>query len=204
MALTRKMLKAMGIEDEKIDQIIEAHTETVDALKEKAKTYEEKANQLDAVEKELDGYKANASSDYKEKYESEHKAFEDYKKEQSAKQLQAQRESAAKRFFESKNITGANLDIAMRGARDEIAALELDGDTIKDNAALDNLVKGMFSGLVVTKSKQGANTANPPDNMGGSKMSRADIYKKDEYGRYVMSASERQKALAENPELMKG
>ena len=33
MALTRKMLKAMGIEDDKIDQIIEAHTETVDGLK---------------------------------------------------------------------------------------------------------------------------------------------------------------------------
>ena len=32
MALTRKMLKAMGIEDEKIDQIIEAHTETTDPL----------------------------------------------------------------------------------------------------------------------------------------------------------------------------
>ena len=31
--LTRKMLKAMNIEDEKIEQIIEAHTETVDALK---------------------------------------------------------------------------------------------------------------------------------------------------------------------------
>ena len=29
MALTRKMLKAMGIEDDKIDQIIEAHSETM-------------------------------------------------------------------------------------------------------------------------------------------------------------------------------
>ena len=34
MALTRKFLKAMGIEDDKIDQIIDAHTETVTALKE--------------------------------------------------------------------------------------------------------------------------------------------------------------------------
>jgi hypothetical protein len=34
MALTRKMLKAMGIEEEKIEQIIEAHAETVDGLKE--------------------------------------------------------------------------------------------------------------------------------------------------------------------------
>ena len=39
MSLTRKMLKAMGIEDEKIDQIIEAHTETVDALKEQRDGY---------------------------------------------------------------------------------------------------------------------------------------------------------------------
>ena len=43
MALTRKMLKAMGIEDEKIDQIIEAHTETVDALKVERDQYKEDA-----------------------------------------------------------------------------------------------------------------------------------------------------------------
>ena len=35
MALTRKMLKAMGIEDEKIDQIIDEHAESVNALKTK-------------------------------------------------------------------------------------------------------------------------------------------------------------------------
>ena len=40
MTLTRKMLKAMGIEEEKIDQIIEAHAETVDGLNEKLKTAE--------------------------------------------------------------------------------------------------------------------------------------------------------------------
>ena len=32
MSLTRKMLKAMGIDEEKVDQIIETHAETVDAL----------------------------------------------------------------------------------------------------------------------------------------------------------------------------
>ena len=34
MALTRKMLKALDIEGDKADQIIEAHTDTVDGLKE--------------------------------------------------------------------------------------------------------------------------------------------------------------------------
>ena len=35
LALTRKKLKAMGIEDEKIDQIIDEHAESVNALKAK-------------------------------------------------------------------------------------------------------------------------------------------------------------------------
>ena len=203
MAMTRKGLKAMGLTDEQIDSIIEMHTETVDGLKDKLKTAEDKANKLDDVQKELDGLKANSGDDYKAKYEAEKKAFADYKADQTAKETKAAKEKAVKAYFEGKNITGANLDIAMRGCRDEIGAIELDGGKIKDTAALDALVNGTFAGLVVTKTVQGAQTANPPANNGGSKLTKADIFKKDDHGRYVMSTSERQKALAENPELMK-
>lgn len=204
MSMTRKSLKAMGLTDEQIDSIIEMHTETVDGLKDKLKTAEDKANKLDDVQKELDDLKANSGDDYKAKYEAEKKAFADYKADQTAKETKAAKEKAVRAYFEGKNITGANLDIAMRGCRDEIGAIELDGDKIKDTAALDALVNGTFAGLVVTKTVQGARTANPPANNGGSKLTRADIYAKDEHGRYKLSASERQKALAENPELMKG
>ena len=202
MALTRKSLKAMGLTDEQVDSIVEMHTETVDGLKDKLKTAEEKANKLDDVQKELDALKANSGDDYKAKYEAEKKAFADYKADQTAKETKAAKEKAVKAYFEGKNITGANLDIAMRGCRDEIGAIELDGDKIKDTAALDALVNGTFAGLVVTKTVQGAQTANPPANNGGSKLTRADIYAKDEHGRYKMSTAERQKALAENPELL--
>lgn len=202
MAMTRKSLKAMGLTDEQIDSIIEMHTETVDGLKEKLKAAEEKANKLDGVEKELNDLKANSGDDYKAKYEAEKKAFADYKADQTAKETKAAKEKAVKAYFEGKNITGANLDIAMRGCRDEIGAIELDGDKIKDTAALDALVSGTFAGLVVTRTAKGARTANPPANNGGSKLTRADIYAKDEHGRYKLSASERQKALAENPELL--
>lgn len=203
MGLTRKMLKAMGIEDEKIDQIIEAHSETVDGLKDKLKAAEEKSSKLDDVQKELDGLKANSGDDYKAKYEAEKKAFAEYKADQTAKETKAAKEAAVKAYFESKNITGANLAIAMRGARDEIAGIELDGTSIKDTSALDALVSGEFAGLVVTTTKQGAATATPPTNTGGSKLTRADIYKRDDKGRYIMSTADRQKALAENPELLK-
>ena len=200
--MTRKGLKAMGLTDEQIDSIIEMHTETVDGLKDKLKTAEEKASKLDDVQKELDGLKANSGDDYKAKYEAEKKAFADYKADQTAKETKAAKEKAVKAYFEGKNITGANLDIAMRGCRDEIGAIELDGDKIKDTAALDALVSGTFAGLVVTKSVHGAQTANPPANNGGSKLTKADIFAKDEHGRYKMSTAERQKALAENPELL--
>ena len=203
MALTRKSLKAMGLTDEQVDSIVEMHTETVDGLKEKLKAAEDKANKLDDVQKELDGLKANSGDDWKSKYEKEHSDFESYKKGVTEKETKAAKEKAVRAYFEGKNITGANLDIAMRGCRDEIGVIELDGDKIKDTAALDALVSGTFAGLVVTKTVHGAHTANPPANNGGSKLTRADIYAKDDHGRYKLSASERQKALAENPDLLR-
>lgn len=203
MAMTRKGLKAMGLTDEQIDSIIEMHTETVDGLKDKLKAAEDKAGKLDGVQKELDDLKADKGDNYKAKYDKEHADFEAYKKGVTEKEAKAAKEAAVKAFFEGKNITGANLAIAMRGARDEIASVELDGDKIKDTAALDALVNGEFAGLVVSTQRQGVNTPNPQSNLGGAKLTKADIYKRDERGRYVMSTAERQKALAENPDLMK-
>ena len=195
MALTRKLLKSMGIEEDKIDQIIDAHAETVDGLKDKLKTAEADSEKLKAVQRELDDLKANG--DYKDKYEAEHKAFEDFKNAQAQKETQAAKEKAAKAFFEAKGITGANLDIAMRGAKDEIGSLELDGDKIKDAKALADLVSGTYAGLIVTKTTQGAATATPPTNTGGgSAMSKADILA-------IKDTGERQKAIAANLDLFK-
>lgn len=201
MALTRKMLKVLGIEDEKIEQIIDAHTETVDGLKEKLAKAEADAQTLEAVTKERDELKADGN--FKDKYEKEHKAFEEYKSGITAKETRAAKEKAVREYLTSKNITGGNLDIAMRGLSAEIDAAELDGEKIKDTKALDELIGGTYKGLVVTSTVTGTQTANPPANGGGGKLTKADIFKRDEKGRYVMSTAERQKALAENPELMK-
>ena len=58
MALTRKYLKAMGLEDDKIDQIIEAHTEVTTAIKADADRYKADAEKLSEVQAELDSLKA--------------------------------------------------------------------------------------------------------------------------------------------------
>lgn len=198
MALTRKMLKGMGLTEEQVDTIVEAHTETVDGLKDQLKTAKEKADQLDAVQRELDGLKAKGGDDWKSKYEAEKQAFADYKADVTAKEAQAAKETAASAYFEGKKITGKNLAIAMRAARDEIKALELDADgKPKDTATLDALVGGELASLVVKTSERGANPANPPKNEGGAPKTRADVYAKDDKGRFVMDASARQKALSE-------
>jgi len=54
MALTRKLLKGMGLTDEQVDTIIEAHTDTVDGLKADIAKYEGDAKKPPGVQKELD------------------------------------------------------------------------------------------------------------------------------------------------------
>lgn len=130
-----------------------------------------------------------------EEYKALKKSFDDYKSDVEGKQAKEAKEKAVRAYYESKGITGKNLDIAMRGSRAEIDGIELDGDKIKDNSALDALVKGDFSGLVGKVETKGADPATPPANGGGTVKTKEEIYKM-ENGRYVLSASERQAELA--------
>ena len=128
-----------------------------------------------------------------EEYKTLEKSFNDYKAEIANKQAKEAKEKAVRAFYESKGITGKNLEIAMRGSRTEIDGIELDGDKIKDASALDALVKGDFSGLVATTTTKGANTANPPANNGNSGVTKADFQK--------MSYKDRLQIYNENPDL---
>ena len=175
MALTRKLLKGMGLTDEQVDTIIEAHTDTVDGLKADVSKYKSDAEKLAGVEKELNDLKAMGDGGYKEKYEKEHEAFEDYKADITAKESKAAKEKAVRAYFESKNITGSNLDLAMRGCGEEMATLVMDGDKIKDTASLDALIDGAYKSLVYTEHTQGANPANPPANPPKKNYTTADI-----------------------------
>lgn len=196
MALTRKFLAALGIEADKVDEIINAHSETVDGLKEQLKAAKEDAEKLKDVQKELDDLKADVKNNYKSKsdFDKLDKEFKDYKSEISGKEAAAAKEKAVRAYFESKGIKGANLEIAIKGSRDEIAAVELDGEKIKDAKALDALVAGTFKGLVSTTGERGANTNNPPANGGKSGAKTLDeIYA-------IKDRDARQAAILENRE----
>lgn len=177
MSLTRKLLKGMGLTDEQVDTIIEAHTDTVDGLKEQVKTYKADAEKLPNVQKELDDLKAAGDGGWEEKAKDFEKKYNDLVAENKNKEIKAAKESAAKAFFESKGITGNSLEIAMRGSSAEIAALDLDGEKIKDSSALDALVNGTFKALVSTTTTKGANIPNPPITTPNKAYSADDIRK---------------------------
>lgn len=176
MALTRSLLKALGLNDEQISSIIEAHTDTITGLKDSLKAAEEKAKRFDDVEKELNELKSKGTEDYKAKYEAEHTAFESYKSDVTAKAEKAAKEKAVSTYYESKNITGKNLSIAMRGSKAEIDGIELDeSGKIKDTSALDTLISGDYAGLVAKIETKGADTPTPPKGTGGDTFSNLSL-----------------------------
>ena len=197
MALTRRALKAMGIEDEKIDEIINMHTETVEGLKADVAKYKADAETLPEVQRQLEKAQNDLEAGWKVKYEAIKEEFEGYKSEQAKKETRAAKEKAYRELLKQAGVSDKRLDAVLRVS--DVDSVELDDKgTVKDVDKLTESIKSEWSDFIQTTTTQGAQTAAPPVNSGGSAMTKADIYKKDDHGRYIMSAAERQKALMEN------
>ena len=196
MAFTRKMLKAMGIEDEKIDQIIDAHSETVDALKADRDTYKEDAAKLAAVQKELDELKAKGDDGYKAKYEAEKAAHDALKADIAAKETKKAKTDAYRELLKGANIDEKRIATILRAEAPTIDKIELDADgKIKNAEQYTQSIKSDWADFIVTQSAKGTNTATPPANGGAATTkTKEDILK-------IKDAGERQKAIAENPTL---
>ena len=171
MAITRKLLKGMGLTEEQQDTIIEAHTETVNGLKADIDRYKAEADKLPAVQKELDGYKNKGDDGYKKRYEDEHKAFEDYKSNVTAKETAAAKEKAYAELAKKAGVSDKRLQAVLRIAKAEgkLDGIELDDKgSIKDSGEVEKAMKTDYADFIVKESVRGANTANPPAGSGGA------------------------------------
>lgn len=204
MSLTRKLLESMKLEADQIATIIEAHAETVDALKAKIKDSEVDAEKLKELQKNLDAATAELEklkSDggtWQEKYNKEHDAFEEFKKSQLAKEEISAKEKAYSDLLKKAGVSDKRIESIIRVTDLKEKAL-VDGKFENEEDIMSG-IKEEWSDFITSTSVVGAQTATPPKSEGGTKLTRADIYKKDDKGRYVMSAGERQKAIAENPD----
>lgn len=197
----RKIFEDAEIEVPKdvLGQICNLHTTSNEDLTESVKTL--KAD-LEKAERERDTYKAKAPKEgeetvLKSDYDKLKKDFDDYKADITAKNTRTEKENAFRELLRSVGVSEKRLNAIIKVS--DIDGLELDKDgKIKDADKHTETVKTEWADFIETTTTQGASTATPPTNTGGgSKLTKADVYKKDDKGRYIMSTEERQKALIE-------
>jgi len=201
MALTRKFLSALGVEESKADEIIEAHTATVSGLKAEIAQYKEDAEKLAEVtkslektQKELEKIKAETEGvdkdEFKNKYNDLKKEFDDYKAEIKKQEEKATKTKAFKELLKTANISEKRIDAIVRLSDDDINSIEFEKDgSVKNKDDFVKKIANDWSDYVQSTSVEGANTATPPANNGGDgkKISRArqiaQQYHDDLYGK---------------------
>ena len=195
MALTRKMLKAMGIEEEKIDQIIDAHTETVDALKADRDKFKEDAERLPSVQKELNDLKAatEGGDSLKVKYDAIKDEFDKYKKDVELKETRGKKETAYRALLKDAGVSEKRLDAVLKVTNLDKLKIDKDGN-LEDADTLKTSIKEEWADFIVSTGTIGASTATPPAGGGKASKTKEEIMA-------IKDTTERQKAIAENHEL---
>ena len=184
-------MSALGIEADKIDEIISAHTETVDGLKEQLKQAKEAADKLPKVQEQLDSLKeaAKNSGDYAKLK----KEFDDYKADVANKETLAAKKAVLSKIAKDAGLSEAGVAKALKYTDWSTVELDEKGEA-KDSKALLKSLKEEWPEYIKTTNTAGANTANPPAGNGKSYKSKEEIFS-------IKDAGERQKAIAENSEL---
>lgn len=194
MALTRKYLKSLGLNDDQIEGIVEEHVATVDGLKEQISQYKADAEKVPGLEKELGELKAAGDGGYKEKYEAEQKAFADYKNGIEAEKVTSQKTAALDAVLQKAGVKRESFRKQILKAYD-LNTIEMDGDAIKDADKLEATLKTDYADFLSTDDTRGVPRVNPPGG-GGSGMTRETIMK-------IKDPIERQKTIAQNLDLFK-
>lgn len=182
MALTRKMLEAMSIDAEKIESIIEAHSETVNAIKAERDNYKKIAESVDTTE------------DWKSKFEKEHADFETYKNNQQKRETRTAKEAAMREVYKEAGIAERYIPALLRIADYDKIELDKEGKA-KDHAQLVEAAKTENADFIPVTTVKSAETATPPA-AGKPAMTKEQIFA-------IKDATARQKAIADNLSLFK-
>lgn len=191
MALTRKYLKSIGLNEDQIEGVIEEHTSVTNDLKEMIKTLQVNADKLPIVQKELDDLKAQGDGGYKEKYEAEVKAHKEYRQQIESEKETARTDADVLALCKEAGIAReSSLRLIVKDF--DRSKIERDKDgKITNRDALLKAVKTDYADFVATPGKDGTPPATPPSGSGTTYTSRAEIMK-------IKDTTERQQAIKEN------
>ena len=191
MALKREFLKAMGLDEEKISAIINAHTETVDGLKAKINDLETALEPLKEVAKERDSLKdqlANAGDSTKLQAE-----FDAYKQKVETEKQEAKVTEEVTAICKEAGIARDSFLRAVGREFDRSKIQRGEDGTISNRDALVKYVKKDFADCGSTTEERGTPLMSPP--AGGYKgMTKEHIGA-------ITNTAERRAAIAANLDL---
>lgn len=176
--------------EEKEQQIMGGHVAVTDGLKDKIEELQAEADKAADLQKQLDGI--TGGEDFKKKYEDEHKAFEDFKKQTASDAELTAVKAAYRKMLIGENISEKRVDAIMKIT--DFSKMKRDKDGNLENAdALKKSIGEEWGEFKATATRQGAKVEKPPQTGKGTKT-------KDEI-MAIEDDNERQAAIAENHEL---
>ena len=191
--LTRKFLASKGLEADAIEDIIQAHTETVNALKDKLDGLEElKAEnaRLKDVEAENDNLKKEVAKHSDKDYDKLKAEFDAYKKDIENKEVRAKKEGAYKDILKDAGIPERHFAKILKYSDVDGVEFEEDGKVKGADKILES-IKEEWSDHIESTQKKGATTSKPPKNTAGGKSLNKDEIMK------ITDAKERKEKLKE-------
>lgn len=195
MTLTRKMLSTMGIEQDKIDQIIESHADTVNGLKEKASELQKQAERVPSLEKQIEELKAaQPTEDWKSKYEELKTEYEDFRQKVDDERAEQEKSRLYRAMLREVGVDEKRFNSIMKLT--DLSEIKVEDGKIEDAESVKKSIADEWGDFIVQKSTHGAPVDEPPANA-GSKMSKDEIMS-------IKDTRERQKAIADNIELFQG
>lgn len=211
MALTnanvKEILSKAGVDSEHmkdaVNEIIEGHTTSIEALREERDNYkaeaqkaEDLAKQLEKVKKDLkEATSDDAENKFKAKYEMLKEEFKEYKKEIEEKATKDNKSKVYKELLKEAGISDKRIEAVLKVS--DIDVIEFDDDgNVKDKDDILKSIKEEWSDFIQKADVKGAETDTPPANTGGQTMTKEDIMK-------IKDTSERQKAIKEHLELFR-
>jgi len=180
MALTRKLLEGMGIEDRQIETIIEAHADTVEGLKKDRDKYRDEAAKVPNLQKQLEEAKADTTlADLQAKYDELQvqlntltterdgiqTQFDAYKQEVQGREDMRAKADAYRTLLKEAGIAEKYLDSVLRVT--DLSSLELEDGKVKDADTVSETAKSQWADFIVKTKTVGSEPATPPTNNAG-------------------------------------
>lgn len=186
MAFKRENLKAIGLNEEQIQSVVEWHREVVDGINESLKEANAKADLYDETKKKLDEYE---KENWKQKYEDKDAEFVKYKNGIEAEKLANAKNTAYTALLKDLKISEKRIPSILKVTNMDELELNKDG-TLKNADKLKESAKVEWADFVVVESEKGADVKNPPANNGGNTFEQMPLAEKMQYANEHPSAPE--------------